>query len=1158
MKQLKPMLLATLLSAVTPPCLAVAINEIRIDQPGSDNDEYVELAGSPNEALADLAYLVIGDGSGVNDNGVIEAVVNLDGSALNENGFFVVSENTLSLGNSNLPANLNFENGDNVTHLLVKNFTGALNQDLDTNDDGALDVSPWSEIVDSVALVTSNLTTGDKIYSAVLAGPDGTFVPGHVFRQPDGAGPWQIGAFDPAGGDDTPGQANAGENPPPEMLSLSIPQIQGAGHLSPHQGKTVKTGGIVTAVAANGFYLQDAAGDGDPATSDAILVFTGSAPAVTAADKVEVEAVVSEFIPGGAATKNLSITELTAPKVTVLASLQALPAPVVIGESGLLPPNKIIDDDQLSDYQPTTDAIDFYEALEAMRVKVQDTRAVSPVSRFHEIFVVAERGRFANGVNQRGGITIQADDYNPERIQIQIDAHFLPGFEAAVNTGDRLGDVIGVVGYNFGNFEVLATEPFTVTPANLARETSELTGGKKQLTIASYNLLNLDPNDADGNADIANGQFAGIAEHIVRALQAPDIIALQEVQDNSGSVDDGTTDAATTYQTLIDAISAADGPHYRFADIAPDNNQDGGEPGGNIRLGFLYNPDRVALAENSLHRMTGEAFTDARKPLVAEFVFGRNKFTVINNHLTSKGGSTPIFGQIQPFINGGEDKRTTQAAIVRDYVAGLLESDPEANIIVLGDMNEFQFNRPLKTLKGEGAALLTDLVETLPLSDRYSYNFEGNAQALDHILVSPALAGRTEFDAVHVNTEFADQSSDHDPVLARVNLGKAKHSVRFATFNVSLNRSEAGQLIEDLSTPDNAQAKAVAEIIQRTSPDVILLNEFDYDPKGLAARLFQKNYLAVSQNGAKPVRYNRVYLAKVNTGIPSGLDLNRDGVVGGPDDAYGFGVFPGQYGMVLLSKYPIEKNKIRTFQHFLWKDMPGALLPDDPNTAAPGDWYSAAILDQFRLSSKSHWDIPLLILGNVVHVLISHPTPPVFDGPEDRNGTRNHDEIRFWADYVMPEKSDYIYDDKGQLGGLEEDAHFVIMGDMNADPVDGDSTANAIGQLLTLSMVNTSITPVSRGAVEASFIQGGANAVHKNAPTFDTADFADGAPGNLRADYVLPSRRLDIQAAGVFWPLHADSDFGLVGDFPFRSSDHRLVWVDVGNAFGRLDKKPKK
>jgi hypothetical protein len=371
-------------------------------------------------------------------------------------------------------------------------------------------------------------------------------------------------------------------------------------------------------------------------------------------------------------------------------------------------------------------------------------------------------------------------------------------------------------------------------------------------------------------------------------------------------------------------------------------------------------------------------------------------------------------------------------------------------------------------------------------------------------------------------------------------------TARLATFNASLNRSAEGELVADLSTPDDTQAQAVAEVIQRVRPDVLLINEFDFDAKGLAARLFQRNYLSVGRNGARPIRYPYRFVAPSNTGIPSGFDLDNSGSVGGPNDAFGFGAYPGQFGMADFSRYPILRHQVRTFQLFLWNDMPGALLPDGPATTAPGDWYSPEELAVFRLSSKSHWDVPVRIGGKVVHTLVSHPTPPVFDGPEDRNGRRNHDEIRFWSDYVLSSRSGYIYDDAGRQGGIEPGARFVIMGDQNADPFDGDSVPGAAQQLLENPRVNTSLIPTSPGGPEQAALQGGANATHRGDPAFDTADFVDvPGPGNLRVDYVLPSRNLRMVDGGVFWPLSTDPLFRLVGVFPFPTSDHRLVWVDV-------------
>ena len=400
--------------------------------------------------------------------------------------------------------------------------------------------------------------------------------------------------------------------------------------------------------------------------------------------------------------------------------------------------------------------------------------------------------------------------------------------------------------------------------------------------------------------------------------------------------------------------------------------------------------------------------------------------------------------------------------------------------------------------------------------------------------------------------------------------GRSGQDVRFATFNVSLNRTAEGELVANLAQPYDGsdpfapgasnetlrrwQAANVAEVIQIQRPDVLLLNEFDYDAAGAALDGFRANYLGVGQNGAEPIDYPYTFVAPSNTGIPSGFDLNNDGTIGGGDDAFGFGLYPGQYGMVVLSKYPIIEPFARTFQTFRWADMPGNQIP--------AGFYDDAELASLRLSSKSHWDLPVVVGWRVVHFLASHPTPPVFDGPEDRNGRRNHDEIRFWADYVTPGQGRYIYDDKfaagqwgGRRGGLLPGTAFVIAGDQNADPYDGDSTDDAIDQLLDSFWISDP-APTSAGGVEAA-AQGGANAAHIGDPALDTADFNDtiGASGNLRADYVLPSRWLRVTDSGVFWPTADDPASRLTGAFEFAqyqrdgigfpTSDHRMVWVDI-------------
>ncbi|GAB2610864.1 endonuclease/exonuclease/phosphatase family protein [Novilysobacter erysipheiresistens] len=398
------------------------------------------------------------------------------------------------------------------------------------------------------------------------------------------------------------------------------------------------------------------------------------------------------------------------------------------------------------------------------------------------------------------------------------------------------------------------------------------------------------------------------------------------------------------------------------------------------------------------------------------------------------------------------------------------------------------------------------------------------------VLAATALAG-----CVRINVQ-GDPEAWADRMAESMNLIPP---LRIATYNTSLYDDADGGLVAQLQAGD-PDARKIAAVLQRVRPDVVLLNEFDYDPQARAADLFQRDYLEVAQTGGgEPLHYPYRYLAPVNTGVPSGLDLDRNGRAGGNDrdrgnDAWGYGLHPGQYGMLVLSRYPIDRAGVRTFQQLKWSALPDARQPRDPATGAA--WYPPQVWSQLRLSSKSHWDVPIATPLGIVHLLAAHPTPPVFDGAENRNGLRNFDEIRLWAEYISPGAHEWLCDDAGRCGGLPTEARFVIAGDYNADPDDGDGVHGAIAQLLEHPRVNAGFVPRSAGAVERAAERGlprdGDVGSH-------TGDFGPKG-GTLRLDYVLPSANLRVRDGGVFWPDEGDPDAAIAG-----ASDHHLVWLDL-------------
>ncbi|HWL12122.1 MAG TPA: chitobiase/beta-hexosaminidase C-terminal domain-containing protein [Ureibacillus sp.] len=561
-----------------------------------------------------------------------------------------------------------------------------------------------------------------------------------------------------------------------QLEDIRIHDIQGEGHFSKYEGLNVSgVEGIVTYVNGNEFYLQDLQPDENSKTSEGILVFK-KAHGVKVGDIITVDGTVKEYVMPGYDERNetdLPVTEIAATTINITGTGD-LPKAIVLGEDVELP-TEVIDNDGLSVFDPEEDGIDLFESLEGMLVQVNDPKVVA-LQNYGELTVIP--GNMETNT-AAGGLRISENDYNPERITIDI------GDEKYVaKMGDSFeGNIQGVMSYGYSYFQVLSKKeelPELIEGPN-ERETTTITAQEDKLTVASYNVENFSPKANDE-------KVTKLAEAVVANLKTPDIIGLTEVQDNDGETDSGTVDASQSAQVLIDKIVELGGPRYVFTDVAPENNQDGGAPGGNIRVGFLYNPERVTLAEGTKGTAkeavayengqltlnpgridpTNTAFNNSRKPLAAQFEFKGEKVTVIANHFNSKGGDQPLYGKNQPAVLGSEVQRMQIAAIVNGFVKDILEDDPKANVVLTGDFNDFEFSNPLKTLKGNE---LTNMIELVPEEERYSYSYQGNAQVLDHILVNNDLAASTTVDIVHINSGFMEvqgRASDHDPVIVQI------------------------------------------------------------------------------------------------------------------------------------------------------------------------------------------------------------------------------------------------------------------------------------------------------------------------------------------------------------------------------------------------------
>lgn len=602
----------------------------------------------------------------------------------------------------------------------------------------------------------------------------------------DNAADFAIGAPSPEG---TGGGVE--EPPPPVGTPARIHDVQGTTRISPLVGQVVAVPGVVTAVrtfgSARGFWIQDTAPDADPATSEGLFAFTGSAPPpVAPGDAVTVTGTVSEFRPGGTGSANQSTTQLTGPTAVVASSGNPLPAAEVLTDSTV--PDPYVPEANGGSIEalpldPAGFALDFYESREGMRLGLVDAPVVGATDDFNGLFVTSDPRQ--NPTVRGGTLYGSYQDQNGARLKIESLIPFAQRPFPQLDVGDGLAGVTeGPLDYStFGGYVLLATTLGEPVSNGLEREVAA-PAPTDQLSVGTYNVENLDPTDDQA-------KFDRLAQGVVTNMRAPDVVGLEEIQDNTGAANDGTVASDVTLSRFVDAIVAAGGPRYEHRVIDPENNQDGGEPGGNIRVAFLFNPARVSFVDRpggdattavqavaapggaALSISPGRvdpqnpAWDSSRKPLVGEFVFGGRTVFVVTNHFASKGGDQPLHGRFQPPNRSSEIQRTEQARVLRGFVEQLTRVDRNAALVVLGDLNDFPFSPTVDLLTRQGG--LRALIDTLPRAERYSYVFDGNSQTLDHVLVSRAL-GRVDYDVVRINAEFADQASDHDPQVARIRL----------------------------------------------------------------------------------------------------------------------------------------------------------------------------------------------------------------------------------------------------------------------------------------------------------------------------------------------------------------------------------------------------
>ena len=704
-----------------------------------------------------------------------------------------------------------------TTALPAPDATGTLAM---SGTDGSVELRNGTAVVDLVGYgaATKNETKAAPVLSSTTsdsrdaAGTDSD----------DNSKDFTAGAPTPtnAAGETTPGGGTGpgGGGTPPTPGTTRIHDIQGASWVSPLNGQRVENvPGIVTAVrasgASRGYWVQDPTPDDDPATSEAVFVFASSA-GVAVGDSVLFSGTVKDYYPLAsgdtlATTSNLSTTEIQSSTVSVVSHGNALPDPVKLTPTtvpDLYAPDLGGANIETTGIHPDRSALDFYESIEGMRAEVDDARVVGPSNQYGETYVTTKP---TQAVSVRGGTLLTGENQTPSG---RLEVVPVDGSDPEANVGDVFtGATVGPIDWSdFGGYLIAATQLGDVAAHGLT-PTVATKQAADQLSVATYNVENLAPGDP---AD----KYSRLAQGIVTNLAAPDVVTVEEVQDNDGATDSGTVASDQTLQKLTAAIAAAGGPFYQWRSIDPVNDQDGGQPGGNIRVVFLFDPARVSFVDagdpSTNRSTTGTAVTkvkgraaltlspgridptstawnSSRKPLVGEFRFRGQDVFVIGNHFDSKGGDQNADGRFQYPERSSEVQRQQQATEVNGFVTSLLKADKNAKVVVAGDLNDYQFSPALQTLTGSGTQqVLTDLITTLPKNQQYTYVYDGISQVLDHILVTPG-AGRVQYQVVHLNSEFADQVSDHDPQVVRLTVAQKPSLPQCSPDALAVNDSDA-------------------------------------------------------------------------------------------------------------------------------------------------------------------------------------------------------------------------------------------------------------------------------------------------------------------------------------------------------------------------------